>query len=288
METKIIKQPEALKNAIMTDIRVKGNAHDLMIKLNEFLENKVRERTIELTQALEREKENNDLKSRFVTMASHEFRTPLAVVLSSLALIEQHTKCYNNEKLAKYFNRITLSVENLREILDEFLSLEKIENGKAEIVNCIFNFQEVVRDTIEEMKLRLKKGQRISYTHKGEEEVFQDKKILHNTLLNLISNAIKYSDEDKEIDLSSEINDRIATITVKDQGRGIPENEQKNIFTLFFRAKNAEPIQGTGVGLNIVKKYMSLAGGTITFSSKENEGSVFTLIFPKNAESRLD
>jgi len=250
---------------------------------NEFLESKVHEKTLELTQALEMQKENNDLKSRFITMASHEFRTPLAGILSSTAILEQYAKAAMNEKMTKHFNRIKSSVKNLTEILEDFLSLEKIESGKIEVVNSTFDLQELMEDVGEEMKGSLKKGQSMSYVHEGESKVFQQQKIIRNSLLNLISNAIKYSPENKPIELKTETRNGEVKITIKDYGIGIPAKEQANIFNLFFRAKNADYIQGTGLGLNIVKKYMDLIEGNIHFSSVENEGSVFTIQFSQKA-----
>ncbi|MGZ4116865.1 MAG: ATP-binding protein [Bacteroidia bacterium] len=267
----------------MIDISDKKQAEESMIRLNEFLENTVRERTERLTKALEREKENNDLKSRFVTMASHEFRTPLAVLMTSVSILEEYTESKKNEKIAKHFNRIKSSVANLTAILNDFLSLEKIERGETNTESTTFNLREMIENITAEMKGSLKNGQIINYEHKGDSEiVHQDKKILYNTFMNLISNASKYSDEESPVDIYSEISNGKVKIDIKDYGIGIPEEEQHNMFTLFFRAKNADAIQGTGLGLNIVKKYMEMIGGDISFLSKENEGSVFTIIFPKN------
>lgn len=268
----------------MLDITEKKKNEETIAKQNESLEKKVRERTYELTQALEREKENNDLKSRFVTMASHEFRTPLASLLSSVNILEQYTKANTNEKLAKHFNRIKSSVRNLTEILSDFLSLEKIEKGKMEIMNSSFSLPDLMEKIVDETKGSLKEGQTISFTHSGNVGIYQDKKIVHNSLLNLISNASKYSSEGKPIEVISTIKEGNVIILVKDYGIGIPEKDQKNMFTLFFRAGNSGTIQGTGLGLNIVKKYMELIGGTVRFTSQENKETVFTIAFPQIAK----
>lgn len=269
--------------ATMMDITEKRKTQEAILKMNELLENRVRDKTLELTQALEREKENNDLKSRFVSMASHEFRTPLAGILLSVSILEQYTMS-ENEKLVKHFNRINSSVSNLTDILNDFLSLEKFEQGKVKAINSKFDLKDLIEDVIEEMKASLKKGQRININLTGDSKIYQDKKIIYNTLLNLVSNASKYSEENKQINLDTEIKDEKITIIIKDRGIGIPKNDQDKMFTLFFRAKNAETIKGTGLGLNIVKKYMELIKGSIHFTSKENKGTEFTIEFPKNTQ----
>ena len=268
----------------MIDITLSKKAQETLEDLNEILEQRIKERTLELTKALEREKDINEKKSRFVTMASHEFRTPLGTVLTSAAILEKYTNATENERLNRHFNRIKSSVSNLTEILDEFIVLEKIEKGKDEPQNSNFSLPLTVKDGIAEINERLKSGQNISHTHSGNELIFQDRNKVYNTILNLISNAVKYSRDDGKIEINSEVADGKVKITVRDHGIGIPEKDQENLFTLFFRAKNAAVIQGTGLGLCIVKNYMELIGGTIKFTSKENEGSVFEVCFPSNSE----
>lgn len=249
---------------------------------SEELEAKVRERTLELTQSLEREKELNDMKSRFVAMASHEFRTPLSAILSSLSLSESYAKSGQEEKRKRHIDRIKSSVRNLTVILDEFLSLEKVEQGKVEIEKEVFDLHAFADDLKEEVNGMLKDEQRILYTYNGRKDIHQDKKILRNILLNLLSNAIKYSGEHQTIYFEVEAGDLTALIKVKDEGIGIPEEEQKNLFNKFYRAKNAGNIQGTGLGLTIVKQYIELLGGQISFLSKPALGTTFIIEFPLN------
>jgi len=251
-------------------------------RFNEELEAKVRERTLELTESLQREKDLNELKSRFVSMASHEFRTPLSAILSSISLIDLYTTEEQAEKRKKHTERIRSSVSNLVGILNDFLSLEKLEQGKVEITQEPFDLYDFAEDIMEEVNGILKIGQQINLAHTGEREIIQDKRILKNVLLNVLSNAIKYSDEHKEIHFSIAVNHGIVSIKVRDEGIGIPEEEQKELFSKFFRAKNAVHIQGTGLGLNIVKKYVELLDGNISFISKHNEGTTFIIVFPQN------
>ena len=280
-------QGEHLIFKTFIDITDKKKAEDAMIRLNEHLEKSVRDRTIKLTEALEREKGNNDLKSRFVSMASHEFRTPLAGLLTSVSILEEYTKEVSNDKIKKHFKRIKSSVDMLTDILNDFLSLEKLEQGKTKAENCHFDLNTMIVDTMEELKGSLKDGQHIHYHQAGEVLMYQDEEKIHNTLLNLITNASKYSGEGKPIEIAVEVKKETVKVIIKDHGIGIPKKDQQNMFSLFFRARNAETIQGTGLGLMIVNKYMELIGGTIDFESVENKGSTFTVVFPKNVHSKL-
>lgn len=267
--------------AFITDISERKKTEQKMIELNEELEYKVKERTLELTHSLEREKELNEMKSRFVSMASHEFRTPLSAVLSSISLIEQYAKEEQKEKRQRHIERIKSSVKNLTEILDDFLSLDRLEQGKVTTTKEEFDIKELLNDIAEDIHSMLKPGQKINLFSNGGKTIIQDKKILRNIFFNLLSNAIKYSPEEKEIIVSAENNNDKLEITVKDSGIGIPEAEQKYLFTKFFRAGNAGHYQGTGLGLNIVKRYVELLNGKIWFESRENEGTTFTVTLPK-------
>ncbi len=248
-------------------------------RTHEELEEKVEERTLELTATLEREKELNEMKSRFVSTASHEFRTPLSAILSSVSIMELYNSEGLQEKRKKHLNRIKSSVQNLVDILNDFLSLDKLEQGKTEVLKEKFNLKDFSVDIVEEVQGILKPGQHIDFSFTGKKEITKDKKILRNVILNLLSNAIKYSGEDKAIEFTLEVNKKEVVIKVKDYGIGIPEDEQKHLFGKFYRATNATNIQGTGLGLNIVKKYIELLEGSISFISKSGIGTTFTVIF---------
>jgi PAS domain S-box-containing protein len=274
---------EMLAVAFITDITERKQAVENLKKLNEKLESHVVERTLELTHALEREKELNEIKSRFVSMASHEFRTPLSTILSSIALLEKYTgnDSENEEKRRKHFDRVRASVKNLTEILEDFLSIEKLEQNKIDLSIESFDLGQLMENTKAALEGMLKPGQLISCSYQGENILMSDRRILSNVLTNLLSNAIKYSHQGGKIELHAEVNMNNVIIQVKDSGMGIPEEDQKNLFKMFHRAGNANTIQGTGLGLNIVKRYIELLNGNISFTSKLNKGSSFRIEFPK-------
>jgi signal transduction histidine kinase len=267
--------------AIRADITERKLAEEEILKLNEELENKVTERTCQLTDALEREHSMGEMKSRFVSIASHEFRTPLSAVLSSIALIERYVQMGETDKVNKHSKRIRSSVSQLTGILDDFLSLGKLDEGRVEVNRENINLSELFEEIQTELTPILKEGQQIVPEHPTANEDFSiDKRILRNITFNLISNASKYSDPGKSIYLSWRQSDEGLELSVQDEGIGIPEEEQKHLFEQFFRASNATSIQGTGLGLNIVKRYVDLLGGTISFVSEFGKGTKFTTSIP--------
>ena len=265
-------------------------------ELNVELENRVRERTYvlehamkeleksraELSVSLEKEKEVNEMKSRFVSMASHEFRTPLATILSSLALISKYAAAGEQEKEKKHIDRIKASVHGLADLLNDFLSVSKLEEGKVRLHPEHFRLAELVAEVIEEMQTVAKPGQILNYKHVGSAEVMLDKKILRHILLNLVSNAIKFSPNNAEVFVHSHVEGNILTLWVEDSGVGIPQEDQKHLFERFFRGKNAANIQGTGLGLHIVANYLKVLNGDISVRSDVSGGSVFKVQIPCN------
>lgn len=241
-----------------------------------------------LVAALDREKELGELKSRFVTMASHEFRTPLTAILASTFLLESYSgDDYNKEKMV-HTSRIKRSVNNLTNILNEFLSLEKLEANKVSVVHSDINAPEYIQDDlIGEMDLIKKPGQTIDYHHSGKAIVHLDHHLLWSILTNLISNALKYSRPESVIRVNSDLTEERLLITVDDRGIGIPADEQKNIFGRFFRARNATNIEGTGLGLHITQKYVGLLNGQISFKSNLDEGTKFTVTLPQGKNAIL-
>lgn len=231
----------------------------------------------DLRLALEKEKELSELKSRFVSMASHEFRTPLSTVLSSAYLISKYTETDDNSKREKHVQRIISSVNMLTDILNDFLSVGRIEEGKIQVRYTSFNIKQQVQSTITELNGLLKKDQQVRYTHEGDEDVELDPGLLKHIIMNLVSNAIKFSPEEATIDVGSRTSGRRLTLTFRDRGMGIPEEDQQHLFERFFRGTNVTNIQGTGLGLHIVSKYAELMNGTVSCSSRVGEGTLFTV-----------
>jgi len=262
-------------------------------KLNNELEQKVVSRTFELKttlQALEaskaeveaalnKEKELSDLKSRFVSMASHEFRTPLSTILSSVSLVAKYKQAEEQDKRDKHIQRIKSAVNNLTDILNEFLSIGRIEEGRVQTNFSSFNIREQIQLVCNEMQTIMKPGQRFNYVHKGLQKVYLDLSLFRNVLINLISNAIKFSFEHSQIDIHTEVTENAILITVKDYGLGIPDEDRKHLFERFFRAQNVTNIQGTGLGLHIVSKYVELMNGDIQVESELEKGTQFNIRF---------
>lgn len=235
----------------------------------------------EMRNELAKERELNELKSKFVTLASHEFRTPLSTILSSVSLISKYIDLNDKEKAQKHVMRIRSSVENLTSILNDFLSLSKLEEGKITNVPVNIDIEEFINEAREEMMAMAKEGQQILYQHHGaKKELCVDRNIMKNILINLISNAIKYSDAGKRIFVTSAENNGYMSISIRDEGIGIPEQDIPHLFSRFFRAHNAGQVQGTGLGLHIVKKYLDILNGTIELKSKLNEGTEFIINIP--------
>ena len=199
---------------------------------------------IELNEALDKEKELNEIKSRFVSMASHEFRTPLSTVLSSASLVDKYTTTEDQEKRSRHVDKIKNSVKHLNNLLEDFLSMGKLDEGKIGTHFHEFNLEELIENTIEEMKGSLKKGQQISFNISGLFLIVSDKNLLRNILFNLISNAIKFSDESKTIFLTATAEDSCIRILIADEGIGISEEDQEHLFSSFFRGKNVVNIPG--------------------------------------------
>ncbi|WP_121244963.1 sensor histidine kinase [Mucilaginibacter phyllosphaerae] len=236
----------------------------------------------EVSLSLEKEKELGQLKSRFVSMASHEFRTPLSAIQLSASLVDKYAQAFQSENIAKHVNKIKNAVGNLTTILNDFLSLEKLEAGKVEPTFTYFDLVKLSEEITEEMQMIAKQNQHIIYQHTGKESMVKlDPNLLKNCVFNLIANAIKYSGENSFIEFNTEIDDNGCTVVIKDNGIGIPEKDQKHLFEPFFRAHNTGNIPGTGLGLNIVARYTQLMHGKIEFNSDVNQGTSFTISFNK-------
>lgn len=263
----------------------KGNIRQILVVEQNVSKQKKAEN--EIRKSLVKEKELNELKSRFVSMASHEFRTPLSTILSSVSLVQKYDAPENEDKRVRHITRIKSAVNNLTGILNDFLSLDKLEAGKVENNPIEFDVVKFSEEMTEEMQAVAKKGQTVIYKHNGKNtKVIVDKHILKNILHNLLSNASKYSDEETEINFNTFSDKTKLKIEICDRGIGIPDEEKQHMFERFFRAKNAVNIGGTGLGLNIVKKYIELLEGKIEFESKAGEGTTFTLFIPLKPQAK--
>lgn len=257
--------------------------------LNEELdaENKLRLKAEEeAKEALKKEQELNELKTRFLSLVSHEFKTPLSGILTSTILLSKYNLTNQQEKREKHLKTITDKVHYLNNILQDFLSIEKIETGKIVYKPTTFTLSKVLNEVVYNANMLLKDGQNINYPEEIDDfYLHHDEKIIELILSNLVHNAIKYSSENSVIDVKISQNESETTFKIVDNGIGIPKKDQKNIFNRYFRAENALLTQGTGIGLNIVKSHIENLNGSISFTSKENVGTTFTINLPNKATS---
>ena len=242
---------------------------------------------IRVQEALNQEKRLNELKSRFIAMASHEFRTPLTTVMNASALLTKYLgRTDSLDKQRNHLERINASIRQLNNILNDFLSLDRLEDGKVDFQDNEFAIPELVNNAVRDVKTHIKTGQEIIINHKGKEKVCAPEHVVVNILNNLLSNALKYSPEDSTVLLDSSVYDNCLYIRITDEGMGIPRDEQSQVFERFFRAKNVINIPGTGLGLNIVKKYLDALGGSIAFESEMEKGSIFSIAMPVRTRSQ--
>jgi PAS domain S-box-containing protein len=290
------KRSEALVRSQNADLE-KGTKD--MISLNAELEQKVDDRTVmlretlvelersrkELNEALIVEKELSDLKYRFVTAASHEFRTPLSTILSSAYILGKYDRDEYDLKKDKHIQRIKKAVEGMKGILEDFLSLGKLEEGKVQVKMEEMPSEECMEElqaATGELEHLLKPGQIIRFEHFIQKKTcMMDRNMLKSIFINLVSNAVKFSSEDSVILVLLHFSAERFILSVKDSGIGIPKEDQVHLFDRFFRAENAANIQGSGLGLHIIGKYIELLKGTIAVDSQPDAGSTFTVTIPQ-------
>lgn len=295
--------------SLVIDITVRKESQQQIRDLNLRLEDKIRARTSELSntvqklkelninleqevklrelaerqtkEALEKERELNELKTKFLSLVSHEFKTPLSGIMTSATLTEKYTKAEQQEKREKHLVTIRNKVHYLNNILNDFLSIERLDSGKGQYKFSSFSLKKLINEVVYNANVTLKDGQEINYPRDIEDrELYQDEKILELILSNLLGNAIKYSQENTTIKFRIRIEEPDIVFEVEDEGRGIPEKDQKHIFERYFRAENALLDQGTGIGLNIAKTHLETLGGSIQFESIENKGTTFIVKLP--------
>ena len=277
LEKKVYERTKALRVTV-EELKIVNSQRDAEIKKRIEAQNKTKS-------ALKKEKELNELKTKFLSLVSHEFKTPLSGILTSAMLLGKYKLTEQQERRDKHIKTISDKVHYLNNILNDFLSIEKLDTGKINYKFSTFKISKVVNEVVYNANMLLKEGQEIKYPENIDDySMFQDEKIVELALSNLVHNAIKYSSENTLVDIQIKQNDKNTTFRVKDNGIGIPLVDQKNIFNRYFRAENALLTQGTGIGLNIVKSHLENLGGTISFTSEENMGSDFTFILPNTVK----
>ena len=286
--------------AFVSDVTLKRKVEmELILKnqeinqLNETLEEEVEARTQalqntleqleantkELVNSLQKEKELGDLKTRFVSMASHEFRTPLTSILSSASLIEKYRTTEEQAKRDVHIQRIKSSVSHLTEILEEFLSVGKLESGTIELHPAKINLQEFLSDLFLDLKPYEKIHQKIQSKIQSGILWNTDSSILRKILINGLSNALKFSETNVNVEVYS-IKENLF-IKIIDQGMGISQEDHKHLFERFFRGSNATVIPGTGLGLHLIDRYIKLLGGNLEIISELNKGTELIIQIPE-------
>ncbi len=236
----------------------------------------------DIRKALEKEKELGELKSRFVTMASHEFRTPLATILSSSELLEYYSHKWSDDKKIKHQQRIQSSVKHMTNLLDDVLLIGKAEAGKLEFQPKLLDIIQLSRDLVEEVQVTTQ-SHRINLCTRGQLAKLDgliDEKLLRHIITNLLTNAVKYSPQGKEVNFDLSCDRQQVIFAIQDGGIGISSEDRQQLFESFHRGKNVSNIPGTGLGLAIVKKSVDLHGGTIDVQSQLNVGTTFTVTLP--------
>ncbi len=266
----------------ITSVPIPGTGKEIaeiLVVIKNISEQKKLEK--ELVKTLEKERELNFLKTRFVTIASHEFRTPLTTILSSAYLLEHFGGEQLEREKKKHLGRITLAVHGMTELLNDFLLVGKLEEEKVKATYKEFHLMQFMKDLLQELEMVKKEGQKLNlFFDVVPSLVLLDQQLLKSILMNLLSNAIKYSPVGERIQISVEKHNDEIIFEIQDKGIGIPKEEQKYIFKRFFRAHNTTDIQGTGLGLNIANKYVKLLKGSIAFTSSLNQGTTFTVNVP--------
>jgi signal transduction histidine kinase len=231
--------------------------------------------------ALAEERELNELKSRFVSMVSHELRTPLTVVRTSIELLEKYGHLTSEEKRKDYYTRCHAAINNMTQLLEDVLTINRADAGKLEFQPTTIDVLRFCQDLIEELTISSGSSHPVQFDHSDECGVAKvDPVLLRSILLNLLSNAMKYSPAQQPIDFRLSCTENTATFEIQDYGIGIPAADQPHLFDLFYRASNVSTIRGAGLGLAIVRQCVELHQGKITVYSQEGEGTQFTVVLP--------
>ncbi len=273
---------ELLNNELDKKVRERTELLQKEVEMRKKSEQKLEKYNTEVKLLLEKEQQLSKLKTKFVATVSHEYRTPLTVIQNSTYLIYQFALKQDIDSVNNYLNKIQFSVVQMKDLLEDTLNYGEIENGKHKLTKSRFNLDILIRDLIQDF-VTINKEREIKYLNNSNlDYIFTDKKAIHHCLNNIIANAIKFSKdiifiklEDNEFDIS---------ISITDNGIGIPLEDQKNIFSAFYRTNLTKHINGTGLGLSIAKKYIDSLGGSISLKSEVGNGSTFILKIPYQRE----
>lgn len=278
---RVEKELELHRDHLQELVKVRTEELDKVNKklVIEFEKEKEFERMLQ--HSLEKEKELSELKSRFISTTSHEFRTPLTTVRVSAEMIQRYRKRWTEDKLDVFLDKIKNSVDYLTKLLDDVLTISRSESGKIVLNKEEIDLHEFCLDVIEEAKISATEAHKLIFNFTLKKIHYRlDPKLMKFILLNLLSNAIKYSPKGGKIELTIKQLRGKMVISVKDKGIGIPTDDLKHLFEPFHRAKNTTDISGTGLGLSIVKRAVDLHNGIITVKSELNAGTTFTVKIP--------
>lgn len=252
------------------------------ITIRRFAEEKLIKAKNEITKAYQREKELNELKTRFITMVSHEYRTPLSVISSSAEFLELYDKTSNPEKHSKHINRILDSVESMTQLLEDVLTVGKIESGDYKAIYDKIDINQLLESVLETVKDELAKPINIDIEFEPEKITFiTDMELLRHVLIGIVSNAVKYSNENQKVKISIVNTGKFLQFKVLDEGIGIPENDLPYIFEPFFRGSNIGNTSGFGIGLQIAKGCSEILGIKLGIEKNEPQGTIVNILLPE-------
>jgi signal transduction histidine kinase len=249
--------------------------------LNQDLERRVTERTEDLHRALDRERELGEMKGQFVSLVTHEFRTPLGVIMSAVEVLQRYFERLTPEKRVHHLATIFRSTKNLAALIDEVLLLGRVEDGRMEFTPAPLELEKLCRTIADELRSATAEACPIQFTSINSlDGAASDERVLRHILPNLLSNAVKYSEPGSPVDFSVRREASEAVFEIRDRGIGIPEEDQDRLFTSFTRARNVGERPGTGLGLVVVKRCVELHGGRLALQSRPGEGTVVTVALP--------
>jgi len=235
----------------------------------------------QLADSLEKEKELSDLKSRFISTTSHEFRTPLTSILGTSDLLEMVGQDLDKEKYNDHIKRIQDAAVYMKDLINDVLTVSRVETGKQKLSPSRFDVIRLAKEVIDEVGVLLSEKHDIQFHNTSTEKfVDLDENLIRSILLNLLSNAIKYSPDGGKITFNIEFADSNIIFIIGDEGIGIPTEDQDRLFEPFHRGKNIGNISGTGLGMSIIRKLVDIHGGEVYCESKINQGTKFTIKIP--------